>query len=72
MIIMSFNYFREGQVTFAQKRVTNVEKFYGLFCDTLGSVIRKSARLRDKGKFHFALSRIHLICSMYLFLKFSL
>ncbi|GFO17202.1 protein fam92a1 [Plakobranchus ocellatus] len=40
---------REGQAKFAQSRVTIVEKYYGLLCDTLGSVIRKSARLRDKG-----------------------
>ena len=41
---------REGQAKFAQSRVAAVEKYYGLFCETLGSVIRKSARLRDKGK----------------------
>ncbi|KAK3750296.1 hypothetical protein RRG08_015787 [Elysia crispata] len=40
---------REGQAKFAQSRVATVEKYYGLFCETLGSVIRKSARLRDKG-----------------------
>ncbi|KAK6983488.1 protein FAM92A1 [Biomphalaria glabrata] len=40
---------KQDQVRFSQDRVTTVEKFYGLFCDTLGSVIRKSARLRDKG-----------------------
>ncbi|XP_005093517.1 protein FAM92A-A isoform X2 [Aplysia californica] len=40
---------RDGQVKFAQSRVATVERFYGIFCDTLGSVIRKSARLRDKG-----------------------
>ncbi|CAL1545999.1 unnamed protein product, partial [Lymnaea stagnalis] len=40
---------REDQVKFAQGRISLVEKYYGLLCDTLGSVIRKSARLRDKG-----------------------
>ncbi|BFZ13225.1 hypothetical protein BsWGS_16264 [Bradybaena similaris] len=39
---------RESQVKLAQGRVAAVEKYYGLFCETLGSVIRKSARLRNK------------------------
>ncbi|KAH9509489.1 Protein fam92a [Bulinus truncatus] len=40
---------KENQAKFAQDRVTTVEKYYGLFCETLGSFIRKSARLRDRG-----------------------
>ncbi|XP_059157276.1 CBY1-interacting BAR domain-containing protein 1-A-like [Physella acuta] len=40
---------RDAQEKFAQSRVSTVEKYYGLLCHTLGSVIRKSARLRDKG-----------------------
>ena len=40
---------RDGQMKFATKRVSTVERVYGSLCETLGSIIRKTARLRDKG-----------------------
>ncbi|ESO85073.1 hypothetical protein LOTGIDRAFT_130994, partial [Lottia gigantea] len=40
---------RETQTKFSQARIQHVEKFLGLFCDTLASITRKNARLRDKG-----------------------
>ncbi|XP_052818390.1 CBY1-interacting BAR domain-containing protein 2-like [Mya arenaria] len=39
----------ENQVKFCQERATVVEKSYGSFCDTLASITRKIARMRDKG-----------------------
>ncbi|CAG5124884.1 unnamed protein product, partial [Candidula unifasciata] len=44
----SYSTVQEKQVKLAQGHVAAVEKYYGLFCETLGSVIRKSARLRNK------------------------
>ena len=41
--------YREAQAKLAQKRVQNVEKHFGMLCETVGSITRKSARLRDKG-----------------------
>ncbi|XP_060580433.1 CBY1-interacting BAR domain-containing protein 1-like [Ruditapes philippinarum] len=39
----------EKQVKFCQERVAHIEKNYGAFCETLGSITRKMARMRDKG-----------------------
>ncbi|KAH3772429.1 hypothetical protein DPMN_173767 [Dreissena polymorpha] len=39
----------EGQVKFCQARATSVEKSYGGFCETLGSIARKIAKMRDRG-----------------------
>ncbi|XP_050397574.1 CBY1-interacting BAR domain-containing protein 1 [Patella vulgata] len=39
----------ENQTKFSQNRIQHVEKYFGLFCDTLASITRKNARLRDKG-----------------------
>lgn len=39
----------EKQVKFCQERASHVEKHYGGFCQTLGSINRKIARMRDKG-----------------------
>ncbi|KAK7454694.1 hypothetical protein BaRGS_00039560, partial [Batillaria attramentaria] len=40
---------REAEAKLAQKKVQTVEKHLGQICETVGSVTRKSARLRDKG-----------------------
>lgn len=40
---------RESMVKFCQDRVHHVEKNYGLFCQSLGSITRKIAKMRDKG-----------------------
>ena len=37
-------------VKFCQDRVQHVEKNYGLLCQSLGSVTRKIAKMRDKGQ----------------------
>ncbi|KAK3086450.1 hypothetical protein FSP39_018586 [Pinctada imbricata] len=39
----------ENQAKFCQNRVAQAEKHMGLFCETMGSITRKTARLRDKG-----------------------
>ncbi|OWF51053.1 Protein FAM92A1 [Mizuhopecten yessoensis] len=39
----------EIQAKFCQNRVTQTEKHLGLLCETIGSMNRKSARMRDKG-----------------------
>ncbi|KAL5020990.1 hypothetical protein ScPMuIL_000145 [Solemya velum] len=38
----------ESQAKFAQNRVTQVEKHFGLFCQTLGSINRKIGKTRDR------------------------
>ncbi|XP_025076404.1 protein FAM92A-A-like isoform X2 [Pomacea canaliculata] len=40
---------REAESRLVQYRVQNAQKHLGNICETVGSIVRKSARLRDKG-----------------------
>ena len=49
--VLMFNFFcSESEVKFSSRRIKHVEKHFGLICHVLGSITRKNARLRDKGK----------------------
>ncbi|XP_062610033.1 GDNF-inducible zinc finger protein 1-like [Saccostrea cucullata] len=39
----------ENQAKFCQARVANAEKYLGSLCEVMGSITRKTARIRDKG-----------------------
>lgn len=39
----------ENQAKFCQTRVANSEKYLGSLCEIMGSITRKTARIRDKG-----------------------
>lgn len=43
-------FYREEEAKYLKRRIENVEKYFGQICEIIGSIARKNARLRDKGK----------------------
>lgn len=52
-VILTWFYCSENQAKFCQTRVANSEKYLGSLCEVMGSITRKTAHIRDKGKIYF-------------------